>query len=120
MPDSDPVICMSKQKLRFIRPFVNVQLFSVLVLPSVTLIDRRELYHNVLLLKPISGDGLTYCTVRDDLHLSVAILWSFFLLYQIEQIGSFSSQANVIVQQKCHSLDFWYSSLQALWYLHST
>jgi len=78
---------MSKQKLRFIRPFVNVQLFSVLVLASVTLIDRRELYHNVLLLKPISADGLTYCTVRDDLNLSAAILFicSICLLYQIEQ-----------------------------------
>lgn len=40
--------------------------------PSVTLTDRRKLYHSVLLLKPISFKGLTYCAVRDYLlHLGV-------------------------------------------------
>lgn len=73
VPDSDLAICMSKQKLRFIRPFVNVQLFSVVVLHTLWpwLIEENS-YNSVLLLKPISFKGLTYCAVRDDLlHLGV-------------------------------------------------
>lgn len=117
MPDSDPAICMSKQKLRFIRPFVNVQLFSVLVLPFVTLIDMRELYHNVLLLKSISGDGLTYCTVRDDLHLSVAILFICGLFYCIRLNRSGHSHRRQMLQSNKNST---HNSLQALVYVQST
>lgn len=117
MPDSVPAICMSKQKLRFIRLFVNVQLFIMVVLSSVTLICRRELFHHVLL--PISVEGLTCCTVGDDLHLCVVILFICGLstVYQIEQIRSFSSQANVIAQQKCHSnvCFFFFSSFEKSW-----
>lgn len=109
--DSDPAICMSKHKLRFIRLLVNVLLLSMVVLSSVTLIYRRERYRRVLL--PIRIEGLTCCTVRDDLHLSVVILFICGpSVYQIEQIRSFSSQANVIAQQKCHSIDFFFQSTQ--------